>query len=190
MISALSHDGPVVYMEHKLLSDTWREALGSGGRTTVRFDVPAEGAQGPVPSVWKPIPFGHGELRREGSDVTLISLGISVHRALVAADQLEKQGVHVEVIDLRTVAPLDRELLVRSVRKTARVVVVDEDYTGFGLSGELAAVLLEAGLTPRYARVCTDGTIPYARSLEEETLPNPKRIIEAALRLAALPVTG
>ena len=184
MLSALSCDGPVVFMEHKLLSITWREALGSGGRKNVRYDVPAAGERGPVPNAWKPLPFGQAEVRREGSDVTLASLGVSVHRALQAAEQLGRQGVQAEVIDLRTVAPLDRELLVGSVRKTGRVVVVDEDYRECGLSGELAAVLLEAGLTPKYARVCTEGTIPYARALEDATLPNVRRIAEAALRLA------
>jgi pyruvate/2-oxoglutarate/acetoin dehydrogenase E1 component len=183
MLSALSSNGPVVFMEHKLLSVTWREALGSGGRKTVEFDVPARGARGPVPNAWKPLPLGQAELLREGSDLTLVGLGVSVHRALQAAELLKRQGVQAEVIDLRTVAPLDRELFVASARKTGRVLVVDEDYAGFGLSGELAAVLLEAGLAPKYARVCTQETIPYARKLEEQTLPNTARIMEAAKHL-------
>jgi pyruvate dehydrogenase E1 component beta subunit len=185
MLSALGNEGPVVFMEHKLLSTTWRETLGSGGRKTVQFDVPAEGARGAVPDVWVPLPFGRAAVRREGTMVTLVSLGVGVHRALQAAELLQDTGIEAEVIDLRTVAPLDRETLVGSVRKTGRVVVVDEDYSGFGLSGELAAILLEAGLTPRYARVCTEGTIPYARRLEDETLPNTKRIAEAARLLMA-----
>jgi pyruvate/2-oxoglutarate/acetoin dehydrogenase E1 component len=183
MLSALGHDGPVVFMEHKLLSATWREALGTGGRKSVRLDVPVEGSHGPVPRVWEPLPFGQAAVRREGADVTMVSLGVGVHRALQAAQEVARQGLQAEVIDLRTVAPLDGELLLRSVRKTGRVIVVDEDYRGFGLSGELAALMLEAGLTPKYARVCTEGTIPYARRLEDEALPNGKRITETALRL-------
>jgi pyruvate dehydrogenase E1 component beta subunit len=69
------------------------------------------------------------------------------------------------------------------VSKTGRLLVVDEDYEGFGLSGEVAAVVLEAGIAPSYARVCTQGVIPYARELEDQVLPNVQRIIDAAAEL-------
>jgi pyruvate/2-oxoglutarate/acetoin dehydrogenase E1 component len=183
MLSALRQPGPVIYLEHKLLSSRWLEMLGKSGRKMLKFDIPAAGVLGPVPATWEPLPLGHAALRREGSDLTLISLGVGVHLALEAADRLAEAGIQAEVIDLRTVVPLDQQRLVSSVAKTQRVIVIDEDYAGYGLSGEIAAVLLEAGLTPRYARVCTNDTIPYARQLEDEALPNTTRILEAALSL-------
>ena len=87
------------------------------------------------------------------------------------------------MIDLRTVAPLDRETICEAVAKTGRLLVIDEDYEGFGLSGELAAVTLEAGISARFARVCTRDTIPYARRLEDQTLPNVPCIVNTALSL-------
>ncbi len=80
-------------------------------------------------------------------------------------------------------APLDVELVLGAVAESGRLLVVDEDYQSYGLSGEIAATCLEAGLRPAYARVCTDGTIPYNRQLEYETLPNVPRIITAAQRI-------
>ena len=88
-----------------------------------------------------------------------------------------------EVIDLRTVSPLDTEALSRSVEKTGRLLVVDEDYRHFGLSGELAAKMLELGVPLSYARVCTEATIPYSRELEDKTLPHTPGIVAAALKL-------
>jgi acetoin:2,6-dichlorophenolindophenol oxidoreductase subunit beta len=183
MLAALRHDGPVIFLEHKLLSETYLEFLGSGGRRTVHYDVPAEGTRGRVPRQWAPIPLGKAELRREGSDVTMVSVGVGVHRALEAAQTLEEEGISAAVLDLRTVAPLDDTALCEAVARTGRLLVIDEDYETFGLSGELAAVAIEAGIPIRYARVCTRTTIPYARSLEDQTLPNVDRIRSAASRL-------
>jgi acetoin:2,6-dichlorophenolindophenol oxidoreductase subunit beta len=183
MLAALQHDSPVIFCEHKLLSEPLLGFLGSGGRSTVKFDVPAEGAEGPAPEVWKPIPIGTAVVRREGRDVTLISLGVGVHRALQAAAELEQQHVSCGVLDLRSVAPLDREAICRETARTGRLLVIDEDYEHFGLSGEVAAVALEAGIPIKFARVCTRDTIPYARHLEDQTLPNVPRIVETALKL-------
>ncbi|MGB3565248.1 MAG: transketolase C-terminal domain-containing protein [Thermoanaerobaculia bacterium] len=179
MLGSIEHDGPVVFLEHKLLADYWLDYLGSGGRTTVSYDVPKAGAEGPVPDEHHPIPLGRAIERREGRDSTLVSVGVGVHRCLEAADQLEADGISAAVIDLRSVSPLDRETVRESVADTDRLVVVDEDYRDFGLSGELAAALLEAGLDFDYARVCTETTIPYSRELEERTLPSVGRIVEA-----------
>jgi pyruvate dehydrogenase E1 component beta subunit len=176
MLGALGHDGPVVFLESKLLSESWLDILGSGGRRTVEYDVPAEGARGPVPRMWEPVPLGQAVLRRAGEDVTLVSVGVSVHRALEAADALGEEGISAGVLDLRTISPLDKATLCEVVAQTGRLLVVDEDYEGFGLSGELAAVVLEAGISVKYARVCTQTTIPYARHLEDQTLPNVARI--------------
>ncbi len=183
MTSALGHDGPVVFMEPKLLSEEWLEFLGSGGRDTVTFDVPAEGAYGPLPDTAHTTPLGKAAVRREGNDITIVSVAVGVHRALEAATKLEQNGVSCEVIDLRSLRPLDEAGVVESVTKTGRLLVVDEYYRQFGLSGELAAVCLEAGLKPRYARVCVEDTLPYARPLEDAALPNVDRIVEAATSL-------
>lgn len=180
MLTALEHPGPVVYLEHKLLADYWLDYLGGGSRSTVTFDVPAEGARGPVPRRWEALPLGQAAVRRQGTDLTLISVGVGVHRALDAARALEESGLSAEVIDLRTVAPLDAAAVRRSVAATGRLLVVDEDYRGFGLSGELAALCLEAGLTFAYGRVCTDTTIPFDREREARVLPNVERIVRAA----------
>jgi pyruvate/2-oxoglutarate/acetoin dehydrogenase E1 component len=183
MLAALQHDGPVIFFEHKLLSETWLEFLGSGGRSTVQYDVPEDGVKGLVPKKWEPIPMGKAILRRAGSDITLVSVGIGVHRALEAADVLDKEGISAGVLDLRTISPLDKTALCESVAQTRRLLVVDEDYEKFGLSGELAAVVLEAEIQFKYARVCTQTTIPYARYLEDQILPNIQRIYTGVRQL-------
>ncbi len=183
ILAALDYGSPVVFMEHKLISSTWLDFLGTGGRDTVAYDIPAAGARGTVPDKWSPLPIGKANLCRPGSDLTIVSLGVGVHRSLQAAEILHKEGISAGVLDLRTVSPLDKESLVREVRSTGRLLVVDEDYESFGLSGELAAIALESGLSFKYGRVCTQSTIPYARHLEDETLPNVRRILETAKSL-------
>ncbi len=185
MLAALAHDGPVIYLEHKLLADYWLDYLGAGGRETVTYDVPAAGAEGPVPERWEATPLGRAAVRREGDDLTIVSVGVGVHRALEAAGDLAAEGAEATVVDLRTVSPLDAETVIDAVGRSGRLLVVDEDYERFGLSGELAAITLEAGLTPRYARVCTQTTIPYDRAREDQTLPNASRIVAAARALLA-----
>jgi pyruvate dehydrogenase E1 component beta subunit len=146
MISAIEHEGPVIYLEHKLLADYWLDYLGSGGRETVHYDIPRLGAKGPVPDQWQPVPIGKAAIRREGTDITLAGVGVTVHRALESAEILQQKGFSAEVIDLRTVAPLDTDALLTSVSKTGRLLAVDEDYRDFGLSGEFAARVLESGI--------------------------------------------
>lgn len=183
MLSSIEHEEPVIYLEHKLLASYWLDLMGSGGRTTIEFDVPSEGVRGPVPDVWSPVPLGKAALRSEGKDITLVSLAVGVHRCIEAAAILKKYGVSAGILDLRTISPLDHEALCEAVNKTGRMLVVDEDYQDFGLSGELAAVILESGIKAEYARVCTQGTIPYSRELEDQVLPNTRRIVDAAQRL-------
>ena len=183
MISAIEHQGPVIYLEHKLLADYWLDYLGSGGRETVHYNIPRQGAEGQVPDQWQPVPIGKAAVRRAGTDVTLAGVGVTVHRALESAEILQRKGLSAEVIDLRTVAPLDTDALLASVSKTGRLLAVDEDYRDFGLSGELAARVLESGIPAQYARVCTEDTIPYSRELEDRMLPGTDKIIEAALKL-------
>jgi pyruvate dehydrogenase E1 component beta subunit len=171
MHNAVRDDDPVVYMYHKRL-------MGLGW-------LPApEGPKTPVPETDYTIPFGRADVKREGADVTVVTLGLHVHRALEAAATLADEGVDVEVIDLRTLVPLDRETVVESVAKTGHLVVVDEDYRSFGVSGEIVASVADAALDSLEAveRVALpDVPIPYARSLETEVTPGATDI-EAAVR--------
>jgi len=183
MLSSIYEDNPVIYFEHKLLADYLLDFIGIGGRTTVSFDVPEQGIEGEVPEKWKPIPLGKLYQMKEGNDITLVSLGVSVHRSIEAAHILGEKGISAEVLDLRCVVPLDIENIKNSVEKTGAVIVVDEDYMRFGLSGEICALLLEEGLSFKYGRVCTENTIPYSRELEDQVLPNTKRIIDEAVKI-------
>lgn len=183
MTTALKHDGPVIFMEPKLLSEEWLEFLGRGGRSTVDFDVPEKGGRGEVPAPPHAVELGSAVVCRTGNDVTVVSVAVGVHRALEAARRLEDEGVGCEVIDLRSLRPLDSTAVVESVQKTGRLLVVDEDYREYGLSGELAAICLEAGLAPRFGRVCVEDTLPFARHMEDAALPNADRIFAAITSL-------
>ncbi len=185
MLSALSDGGFVVFLEHKLLSEQWLDYLGGDSRATVDFStlLPAAGAVGEVPTPLRAVPIGEAVERRGGSDVALISVGVGVHRCLEAAELLTAEGIDACVLDLRSIAPLDETAIVDRAARCGRVVVVDEDYVRGGLSGEIAAILLEAGLGAAYARVAVENTIPFAPHLEYEALPNTGRIIEACRSL-------
>lgn len=183
LTAALADEGPVIFLEHQLLAEDWLEYLGSGGRTTISYDIPAAGREGEVPDHWEPTPLGQAAIRREGGDLTIAGVGVGIHRAVAAAEALADEGISASILDLRSITPLDQEAVVSDVRRTRRLLVVDEDYCHFGLTGELAAVLLEAGLTARYARVAVDGTIPFDPAREKVVLPNASRIAEAARKL-------
>jgi pyruvate dehydrogenase E1 component beta subunit len=183
MLGAIEHEDPVVFMEPKLLCENLMDFFGGASRKSISLDIPELGAKGPVPEKWKPLPLGQAVIRQEGTDISIASVGVGVHRAVEAASQLVKENIHAEVIDLRTISPLDNEILIQSLSKTRRLLVVDEDYQAFGLSGELAALALEADLSIQYARVCTETTIPFNRKLEDKALPNVERIAAAAKKL-------
>jgi pyruvate/2-oxoglutarate/acetoin dehydrogenase E1 component len=183
MLAALEDEAPVLFMEHKLLADYWIDYLADGGRTNLDYDIPEAGIRGEVPDAWEPIPIGKAKALRQGDDLTIVSLGVSAHRSVAAAEQLADSGIQAEVIDLRSVAPLDVDSICQAVAKTGRLLVVDEDYKHFSLSGELAAAVLEAGFNPRFGRVCLEGTIPFDRRREAKALPNVPRIVEAAAKL-------
>jgi pyruvate dehydrogenase E1 component beta subunit len=183
LTAAIADDGPVVFLEHQLLAEDWLDYLGAGGRKTVAYDVPDAGRMGEVPDRWEPTPIGQAALRRTGADLTMAGVGVGIHRAAAAAELLAQEGIAASVIDLRSIAPLDREAVVGDVRRTGRLLVVDEDYRDFGLTGELAATILEAGLTARYARVAVEETIPFDPARERMALPNVERIVTAAQRL-------
>jgi len=168
MHRAIRADDPVVYMFHKRL-------MGLGW-------MPApEGPKTPVPEDDYEIEFGEAAVKREGEDVTVVTLGLHVHRALEAAEDLA-DDVDVEVIDLRTLVPLDTEAVLDSVRKTGKLVVVDEDYRSFGVTGEIVARVAEEALDDLAAveRVAIpDVPIPYARPLEREVQPGVEDISRA-----------
>jgi pyruvate/2-oxoglutarate/acetoin dehydrogenase E1 component len=185
-LSLLGHPGPSVLLEHKLLSAMWRDELGGAHRRGVDLGVPTSDdalASGRL----EPVPLGRAAIRRHGADVSIISVGVGVHRAIEAATRLAEDGIDAAVVDLRTVAPLDVETVCEVAGGSRAVLVVDEDYTAFGLSGEIAAVLAENGITRPFARVATSGVIPYARHLELETLPSVDRILQATRTLTTTP---
>lgn len=179
MLSALQAEDPVVYLEHKILADYWLDYLGSGGRKTVEFDVPRSGAEGEIETPPENVPIGKASFLKEGTDITFVSIGVSVHRCLEASKFLEAEGISSLVVDLRTASPLDRESILDASR-TGRVLVVDEDYLFFGLSGEIAAVLSESGYRGAFARVGNPCVIPYARHLEDMALPSVNSILKKA----------
>jgi pyruvate/2-oxoglutarate/acetoin dehydrogenase E1 component len=185
MLAAIANDDPVVFLEHKLLADYWLDYLGGASRDNVAFDIPAAAVKGKVEAPPRLVAIGKAVVIEPGDDVSIISLGVSLHRSLQARQSLLGQGIRAEVIDLRSVTPLDKELICQSAAKTERVLVVDEDFIGFGLSGEIAAIVAEAGIKADFARVCTEDVIPFARHLEDNALPNVERILKAAQKLMA-----
>jgi pyruvate dehydrogenase E1 component beta subunit len=124
---------------------------------------------------------------RPGRDVTVVTVSLSVHHALDAADALAGQGIDAEVVDLRSLVPLDRRAILESVAKTGRLVVVDEDYLSYGLSGEVAATVTDVDpgmLRAPVARVANaDTPVPYAHALEYAVLPRQDRIEAAVHRV-------
>ena len=171
MHNAIRDDDPVVYLFHKRL-------MGIGW-------MPApDGPKTPVPEEPYTIPFGSADVKREGGDVTVVTLGLHVHRALEAAESLAADGIDVEVIDLRTLVPLDTDTIRDSVSETGRLVVVDEDYRSYGVTGEIIASVAEDGLADLEAveRIAVpDVPLPYAREMENEVIPGTDDI-EGAVR--------
>jgi len=160
--TALRGDDPVLYFEHKML-------YGDSG------DVPDD------PDFT--VPFGVANVLREGRDVTLIGINMMVKKALEAADQLEKEGISAEVIDPRTLVPLDKETLIQSVAKTSRVVVAYEGHKRAGAGAEIAAMLAEDAveyLDAPIARVAAKNVpLPYSPILENYVLPDAADIVAA-----------
>jgi pyruvate/2-oxoglutarate/acetoin dehydrogenase E1 component len=172
MTAAIRDDNPVVYVFHK-------------GVMGLPWMAKNERAIDDVPVGEHIVPIGEARVARAGADVTVATLSLSVHHALDVADQLANEGIDVEVLDLRSVVPLDRDAILASVARTGRLVVVDEDYLSYGLTGEVAAVVAEHDPTLLQAPVrrvaVPDVPIPYARGLEDAVLPRHTRI-ERAIR--------
>jgi pyruvate dehydrogenase E1 component beta subunit len=164
-----------------------KSAIRDNNPVIVFDDKMTYATKGPVPKDEYVIPLGVADVKREGDDVTLIATSSMVHVALAAADALGGRGVSAEVIDPRTLVPLDREALLASARKTGRVIVVDEGHQSYGASAELAAVVAEGAFWHLDAPVTRMGAmdvpIPFSPVLEDETVPTPEGVIEAALSL-------
>jgi len=166
--AAIRDDDPVLFFEHKYLYRRIKE------------DVPEKDYT---------VPIGKAALRREGGDVTVITFGSMVHVALDAATAMEAEGVGVEVIDLRTLLPLDEETILASASKTGKIIVLHEDRKRGGIGGEIAAIISEKAfehLDGPVTRVASlDTPVPYSPPLEEAFMPNTEKLTRAIKELVA-----
>lgn len=168
--AAIRGDDPVIFMEHKGL---YRQGY----------------AASPEPDVEYLLPFGIASIKREGTDITIVTYGSMVQKSLEAAKKMEEKGVSVEVIDIRTINPLDTETIYNSVKKTNKVLIVHEDTLTAGFGGEIAALIAKNcfeyldGPVMRVAAL--DTPVPYSPPLEDAMLPNERKIVAALEELSA-----
>jgi len=159
--TAIRDDNPVMFFEHKLL-------------------YPVKGL---VPEEEYTVPFGVADIKREGEDVTIVATLYMVHKALAAAKELGEQGIEAEVVDPRTIVPLDKKAIINSLKKTGRLVIVSEDCKTAGVSAEIAAMVAEEALdyldAPIKRVAEPDTPIPFSPPLEQFVIPNEKSIIKA-----------
>jgi pyruvate dehydrogenase E1 component beta subunit len=177
--TAIRDDNPVMFFEHKLLYG----ATSPGGK--------AKTAVGELGEVFKPapdkeytIPFGVAEVKRRGDDVTIVATGYMLHKSIKAADQLSTEdGIECEVIDPRTLVPMDRQGIINSVKKTGRLVIVSEDVLSCGIASEISAMVAEHALfyldAPIKRIAVLDTPIPFAPVMEQAALPQVGQIVEA-----------
>jgi pyruvate dehydrogenase E1 component beta subunit len=161
LAAAIRDDDPVIFCEHKVLYDS----------------------KGPVPEGEYVIPLGKADIKREGSDVTIVAISRMVLHSLQAADALAKQGISAEVVDLRTLAPLDEDAVLSSLQKTGRLVVVDEDNPRCSVAGDIATLAATQALEYLQAPVklvtAPHTPVPFSPALEDVYVPSPQRIIAA-----------
>jgi len=165
MAAAIRDDNPVVYFEDRMLYNL-RAAVPEGDHA---------------------VPIGRADVKREGSDVTIIAVSRMVHVALTAAEQLANDGISAEVVDPRSLLPLDVETLVESVKKTSRAIVIDGGYRQYGITGEIASTIAEHAFHWLDAPVLrlggADVPIPFSKALEPLVLPDAERLAHAAAAL-------
>jgi len=165
--SAVRDNDPVIFFEHKALYRRIKEDLPAGEFT---------------------VPIGKAKVAREGRDLSIITYGAMLWAALGAADQLAGEGISVEVVDLRTLVPLDRETVCESVRKTSRALLLHEDTRTGGMAGELAITITESVFehldAPIVRVTAPDTPVPYSPPLEEAFLPSTQKVAEKARWLA------
>jgi pyruvate dehydrogenase E1 component beta subunit len=161
LTTAIRDDNPVLFIEHKMLY----------------------GVEGGVPEESYTIPFGQADVKREGRDVTVVATAAMVHKALAAADELAQEGIEIEVVDPRTLSPLDGEGIIASVKKTHRLVIVHEEVRQAGSGAEIAAIAAEEAfdyLDAPIKRVAAPFTpVPFSPALEGEFIPNEAQIVTA-----------
>jgi 2-oxoisovalerate dehydrogenase E1 component beta subunit len=166
--AAVRDDNPVVFFEHKWIYRRIKEAVPEDPDFTV--------------------PIGKADVKREGSDASIISYGAMVHKALEAAQDLEEAGISVEVLDLRTVWPLDTEAILATVEKTSRAVVLYESHRAFGIGAEVSAVIAEDGFelldAPVVRLAPPNVPVPFSPPLEDAYLPQVEDIVDAVQRLS------
>ena len=164
--AAIQDPNPVVFLENELLY----------GQS---FEIPT--ADDFI------IPIGKDKIVRSGSDVTLVGYGMSVQIALDAAELLAKEGIEAEIVDLRTIRPIDKEMIVESLKKTNRLVSIEESWPFAGIGSEIAMIAMEDGfdyLDAPVERVCSlDVPLPYAANLEKAVLPNATRVVDAVKKV-------
>jgi len=165
MIASIRDNNPVIFIEHKYL-------------------YPIKGM---VPEEEYTVPIGKAAVKREGKDVTVIATSLMVQKALAAAEKLAAEGIEIEVVDPRTINPLDKETLIESVKKTGKYIIVDEGCKSYGVGAELATVIMEGAfdyLDAPVVRVCApDSPVPFSRPLELMMTPSEEQIIEAVKKL-------
>ena len=167
--SAIRDDNPVVFLEHK---------------KTYRL------VRGEVPGGEYTIPIGIADVKRQGSDMTVVTYGLTLHYCLEAAEQVSGEGINVEVVDLRTLTPLDTETVLESVKKTGKLLIVHEDNITGGVGAEIAALVAEQAfeyLDGPISRLCGPDvpTMPFAQNLEEAYMPDAEKVVQALRKLAA-----
>jgi pyruvate dehydrogenase E1 component beta subunit len=143
--------------------------------------------KGPVPEGEYTIPLGVADVKRVGSDITLVATSSMVQVALAAAQSLELTGISAEVVDVRTTVPLDKQTLIDSVKKTSRALVVDEGYEGYGVTAEIASVIADGAFyyldAPVKRMGAMDVPVPFSPVLEDQTVPTPESVAAMAKSL-------
>jgi pyruvate/2-oxoglutarate/acetoin dehydrogenase E1 component len=181
LITAIRDDDPVLFIEHKLLYYARR-------MPTLRDTYPSMVCH--VPEEEYTIPLGKAEVKKAGEDVTVVATMMMVHKALNAAKELAKQGISIEIIDPRTLVPLDKRIIIDSVRKTGRAVVVSEDCKTCGVAAEIASVIMEEAFDLLEAPIkrvsALDVPIPYSPVLEAVAIPSEQNIIEAVKEVVSI----
>ncbi len=177
--TAIRDDSPVLVFEHKLL-------YGSKGP---RSEVGSLDASSDIPAEEYTIPLGLADVKREGTDVTVVATLLMLHRALAVAGELEEEGISVEVIDPRTLVPFDLDTVLNSLEKTGRLVIVEEDTKRGGWGAEVAASVAEEGLylldAPIKRVAAYDVPIPFAPVMEDFVVPGQERIAQAIRDIVA-----
>lgn len=176
MTSAIRDDNPVMFMFHKSLQGLgWMDQL--------------DEAVGHVPEEAYTVPLNEAKVVREGTDLTIVGVQMMTHYAVRAAEKLAQDGIEAEVIDLRTIAPIDKATIINSVAKTHHLLVVDEDYRSYGMTAEVAAIVSEEALyeleKPIRRLAIPDVPIPYSDPLEDFVIPNADSIYHQAKEMLA-----